>query len=338
MSQRSREHVRRLYEAVGDARSVLVLTHNDPDPDAIASAVALRHLLEGLLGSTPKIAHLGIVGRAENRALVDYLGSPVQPLVTADWEWADAIALVDSQPGAGNNPLGGAATADVVIDHHSWREETASVRFYDVRPELGATSTILAEYLQAAGMEPDQQLATALFYGIKTDTRGLSRGATEADAAAYLALQPNVDSHALADIEQAQVPASYFRSFNAALRAARTYDGILVANIGRMDYPDLAAEVGRFLLRLENARWVICMGVYGETFFISVRHHGEEGGAEQLVKAMVGADGTAGGHGLMAGGQIYLAQRGADEIAGRLTGRALEYLGIPRQLVGEPLL
>jgi nanoRNase/pAp phosphatase (c-di-AMP/oligoRNAs hydrolase) len=182
-----------LFEAMGGADRVLILPHNDPDPDAIASAVALRHLLAEKLGVEGYIVYRGIIGRAENKALVRYLDHPLHRLANSDLRQSVPIALVDTQPGAGNNALPHGSEAAIVLDHHTWREATAKARFADVRPELGATSTILMQYLENAGIEPSPQLATALFYGIKTDTMGLGRGAGPDDVAAYFHLQPRID-------------------------------------------------------------------------------------------------------------------------------------------------
>jgi nanoRNase/pAp phosphatase (c-di-AMP/oligoRNAs hydrolase) len=186
------ERLERLFEAVRGATSVLILPHNDPDPDAIASALALRHLLAEKLGVEGHVVYRGIIGRAENRALVRYLGHPLRRLTGTDLRQSAPIALVDTQPGAGNNALPPRSTAAIVFDHHPWREGTAAATFADVRPNLGATSTILTEYLQAAEIEPAPPLATALFYGVKTDTMGLSRAASPADVAAYFYLQPRL--------------------------------------------------------------------------------------------------------------------------------------------------
>ena len=338
MMQESQNRLDLLFEAVGDADAILILPHNDPDPDAIASAVALRHLLMEALNVESNIAYQGIVGRAENRALLRYLGQPLRPLTDADLAGEAPIALVDTQPGAGNNALPAGSEVTIVIDHHTWREPTARAAYVDVRPEAGATSTILTEYLQAAGLEPEPPLATALFYGIKTDTRGLSRGAGPADTAAYLYLQPRVDTQALAEIEYAQVPASYFKSFDATLRAARVYDGVVVAYVGLMAYPDLAAEMARLLLRLEESRWVVCMGVHQDVLILSVRTQSPTGGAEELVQAIVGDEGTAGGHGPMAGGQVPLKGRDPEQVVHLLRQRALRVLQVPPEVRGERLI
>ena len=182
----SKERLELLRRAVQEASRILIVTHNDPDPDAIASAVALQYLLSEVTGINAQFAYRGIIGRAENRALVRYPDHPLKRLASADVREGIAIALVDTQPSAGNNPLPSRSTATLILDHHPLPEETVGAEFADVRPAIGATSTMLVEYLQAAGTEPPARLATALFYGIKTDTMGLVRGASPADVAAYI--------------------------------------------------------------------------------------------------------------------------------------------------------
>ncbi|HEX6383040.1 MAG TPA: bifunctional oligoribonuclease/PAP phosphatase NrnA [Anaerolineae bacterium] len=332
------EKLNRLLEAVASAHKVLILPHNDPDPDAIASAVALRHLLVQKSGVPVDIAYRGIIGRAENKALARYLGQPLRRLVRTDLQATATVALVDTQPGAGNNPLPASTLATIVLDHHPWREETAAVPFADVRPDTGSTSTILTEYLQASGIEPDAMLATALFYGIKTDTMGLGRGAGPSDAAAYFYLQPRIDTQALFDIERAQVPATYFQSFAATLQAARIYKNVVTAYIGPVSYPDLAAEMADMLLRLEGGQWIICMGLYKDQITLAVRSRSRRGGAGQLAQAMINGYGTAGGHGLMAGGQVPL--NGADpvQIVAQMSRNALQHLNIAPDEPGRPLI
>lgn len=334
----TQEVLEKLYETASGAGRLLILPHNDPDPDAIASAVALGYLLAERLRMESRIAYQGIIGRAENKVLVRYLDHPLEPLIDADLQQCPCLALIDAQPGAGNITLPPGARVAMVIDHHAWRTETATASFADVRPGLGATSTILTQYLQAAGVEPPLSLATALFYGIKIITMGLGRDTSPADAAAYSYLQPRIDVEALAKIEHAQIPADYFRSFDATLRAARMYDGLIIAYIAVLSYPDLAAEMADVLLRLEKAQHVICMGVYQGALILSVRTRSQEHTAGKLVQAIVAGEGSAGGHGTMAGGQIPLGDRCAEQEVLLLSQRALQHLGIPLEGAGEPLI
>ena len=314
-----------LRDALSGRRAVLIVPHTNPDPDAIASAVALRYLLTEHLSISADIGWHGVIGRAENRALVRYLRRPMRRLPTkvpSD----TAILVVDTQPSAGNCPVRASDAVRGVIDHHPQQAGLPPECFHDLRPALGATATILTEYLRAADVAVPAWLATALFYGIKTDTSGLSRGATPADVAAYLFLQPLIDTTALLEIEHAQVPIAYFQQLYAAVRTGKVYRDVVVADLGTMAYPDLAGEVADFLLRLEGVQWSVCMGVHDDVLVLSLRTRRKRGGAGRLVQAVVGKDGTAGGHGMAAGGQIPLRGAPAAEVTATVRQRILQQL------------
>lgn len=331
-----------LFETVRGAESCLVLTHDDPDPDAIASAVALAYLLEQCLGFKTTLAHSGIIGRAENKAMVRLLEIEIHPLNELNPRRYDVIALVDAQAGSGNVTLPRNITPAVLIDHHSdVRSELGGIRFVDIRTSCGATSTILTSYLRAAGVTPDRPIATALFYGIKSDTMGLARAAGDADISAYLYLLPLADSKILAQIEHAQVPLAYFRAFEGALERTFIYSGVVVCSLGAMDWPDLAAEMAEFLLRWEGALWIVCMGIFGDEVVISVRTNDLEGHAGLLVQEVVEGLGAGGGHNLMAGGRVPLDGQSPRDLVRELRGRFLRRLGREEsqgeKLIEEPL-
>jgi nanoRNase/pAp phosphatase (c-di-AMP/oligoRNAs hydrolase) len=324
----SENHLEALAQVVADRTSLLILPHNDPDPDAIAASVGLRYLLKERFGVESWIGYRGHIGRAENKALARYLKNPLRRLQRGDLRSAQKIALVDTQPKAGNNPLPASRTAEIVIDHHVWNDASQTARFVDVRPELGASATILTEYLQQSGMEPPAHIATALFYGIQTDTLSLSRKASPADVAAYFYLQPRIDVNALVQIEQAQVPLTYFRSIDNALHAGRVYDDdLVIAYLGKLSYPDLSAEIADFFMRLKGIQWVLCMGVHGDELMLSVRTRSKTIGAGKLVRDIIQNEGTAGGHGTMAAGHIDL-NNGDDpeQLAVDLRNAMLRYL------------
>jgi nanoRNase/pAp phosphatase (c-di-AMP/oligoRNAs hydrolase) len=352
------EPLEMLLAAVRGHNRLLILPHNDPDPDAIASAVALSYLLVHELNIEAPVGYKGIIGRAENRALIRYLRSatspleggmtpagwsarnyPLRHLAEADLSPGTPIALVDTQPGTGNNPwVPALGPVLVVLDHHPRLETTAVARYSDVRSEIGATSTILFEYLRAADLELSPELATTLFYGLKTDTQGLSRGISPADAAAYFYLQSRIDGEALAEIERAQVPAAYFKSFATTLESTQLYEGVAISYIGPMEYPDLTAEIADLLSRLEKVEWVICIGVFEDHLLLSVRTPNEKGGAGRLARFVVNGQGTAGGHGLMAGGQIPLKGRNPAQLAQELTRRVLQYFSLNPDMAGYSLV
>jgi nanoRNase/pAp phosphatase (c-di-AMP/oligoRNAs hydrolase) len=335
-----------LARSLEGVQRLLILPHNDPDPDAMASAVALRTLLETpwpafgdrhiALGVEATIVYRGIIGRAENKALVRYMDRPLRRLLAADLRQEVPVALVDTQPGTGNNALPPDRAPLIVFDHHPLRPGTAAATFAEVRPDVGATSTILASYLLAAGIEPDKTLATALYYGIKSDTLSLVREAGAEDIAVYQRLQTIADAEALAEIENAQVPSDYFKRLDTALHTARVYDGVVLAYVGQMPRPDLAAELADLLLRLQGSRWAVCMGVYKDELIVSVRARSTQGGAGRLVQSIIGEDGTAGGHGTMAAGHLPLRSRDPEELSRHLSGQVLLTLGLHNE--GKPLL
>jgi nanoRNase/pAp phosphatase (c-di-AMP/oligoRNAs hydrolase) len=334
-----KERLDRLLSALPGGEPILILPHNDPDPDAIAGVLGLNLLLTEA-GRECELGYGGIVGRAENRALVRFLGQPIHRLAVSDIRRAKSIALVDTQPAAGNNLISEAEFSRVqaVLDHHPLIEGSEKFAFADIRPEVGASSTMITEYLRAAGLELPAALATALFYGIETDTMGLGRGAGPADTDAYFYLHPQIDAEALAEIHRAQLPAAYFQSLRTALDNARLYDSLAVSYVGDMTYPDLAAEIADLLLRLEGVRWVLSIGIYKDTLILAARSRTGRSGSGRLVRAIVGGRGTAGGHGTMAGGQIALEGQPPEKLAADLTQRALEHLKIREDTQGRPLL
>lgn len=323
-----------------DCSEILILLHDDPDPDAVASGVALQFLLQESLGIEGRIAYRGVIGRAENRALVDFLEPELQQLpdeTTPQRREGQAMALLDTQPGSGNSPLPADFEVEIVIDHHSDREDGAGcVR--DVRPWIGASSTMLTQYLQAADVKPSTRVATALFYGIKTDTKALSRDTSAADVSAYFYLLECLDVDALVEIENAQVPADYFKSLNRAMQNARLYDSVVLSYLGRSDYPDLTAEVADMLLRLEGVRWVVCLGAYEENLYVSVRARSDEADAEALAQHIIGGRGSAGGRNTLAGGQMPLQGQDPEQLAVDIRARVLAYLDVPEDTEARPLV
>ena len=289
--------------AKGSTRALILLQDN-PDPDAIASAAALRLLLKESSKIDVVIAHSGVVGRAENRSMLRYLGCTLRQAADTPFDKFDLIAMVDSQPGFGNNPIDDPAQADIVIDHHERSGRMTGVALADVRPRYGATSTILAEYLEAAGIDPPVPVATALLYGIQSDTQDFGRAASEADIAAFTRLYPKANKRLLSRIENEQEPREYFTAVSRALRDARTCGPVAVCWLGRMLNPDMTGEIADLLLRLDEADWALCQGLYKGTLYLSLRSDLRDAGTDKVIRAIIGGLGAGGGHEMIAGGQI----------------------------------
>ncbi|HBY93264.1 MAG TPA: hypothetical protein DEP84_04735, partial [Chloroflexi bacterium] len=294
--------LRALLDAVAGRHHVLVMTHNDPDPDALASVFGLATLLRRQ-GHAVTQAYGGFLGRGENRAMVRVLRlrfRTVDQLAPADF---DAVALVDTQPGAGNHSLPATIEPNIVLDHHS-RLRTGAAGYQDVRPSYGACSTIVGQYLQVADLAWDARLATALFYGIKTDTLGLSRATHEADAALYLALHQSVNQRWLGQIEQAPLSWFYYQALQRALIRALVYGPVVFSHVGEVHRADIVAELADLLVRAEGVEWSVVMGEFREQLIISMRTHDETLNAGTVMREVVGTRGSAGGHGHMAAGRL----------------------------------
>ncbi|MDH3403209.1 MAG: DHH family phosphoesterase, partial [Acidobacteriota bacterium] len=200
----------------------LVLTHDNPDPDALAAAAALTMLLRKAFDRRVTIAYGGIIGRAENRQMVRTLGLTPSPLRHLAWKDYKRFALVDCQPGTGNNQFPDHLGPDLVFDHHPIRRATRDAAFSDVRSDYGATATILAEYLGATGIAISRPIATALLYAISTETQDFLREFSNADRQIYDTLRPLSDLRSLAKIQSPPLSLAYFHTLRRAVEAMET--------------------------------------------------------------------------------------------------------------------
>lgn len=283
---------------------ILIVVHDNPDPDSLASAMALRHLFAVRLNREATIAFSGMIGRSENLAMAKLLEIPLTPFPIIDLRCYQVICLLDTQPGTGNNSLPPEFRVDLVIDHHPMRELSALSRWVDIRPEYGTTATILYEYLKAQGVSVGTKLATALFYAIKSETQDLGREARNPDREAYLSLFPTTNKVLLNAITRPTLPREYFIALHQALENSRLYGEILVASLKGVQFPEVVAELADLLLRVEGVRTVLCMGHYNEEMILSIRTDDEEVNAGELIRSLVFGYGSAGGHGMMAGGKL----------------------------------
>lgn len=304
--ERTREKLEKLKTLWSNYKSLLIVMQDNPDPDAIGAASALRELANKTAGISCKLSYGGTIGRAENRELVHYLGFNFYPFGRVDYSGFDLIALVDTQPATGNNPLPADVLPDIVIDHHPFRKATSSASFTDIRKNYGSTSTILWEYLSAAKISPETPTATALLYGIRSDTQDLGRESTRADIDAMEALYPLANKRMLGQIQHGRVPLSYYQLLTRALANTIVYEHCSICNITDVNNPDMIGEVADLLLRYEKVDWVLCYGCYNNQLLISLRTQDKQLSACDVIHKIVWRIGTGGGHATMAGGQIPL--------------------------------
>lgn len=283
----------------------LVVTHDNPDPDSLASAFGLKKLFETTLGRETVIGYGGMIGRAENRALVTACQIPTVPLEDLDFGDFRTVVLVDSQPETGNNSIPERARIDLVIDHHPLRPQTPALsRWVDVRSDFGASATIVAKYLMVRNVPIDAALATAFFYAIKSETQDLGVQANAVDREVYQHLLALMDPSALFAITHPKLSPEYFRILSDLVSQTELYETAAISYIGPISSPDYVAEMADQLMRLEGVEWALVMGAHDTDFVLSLRTSNRSGGAGQMIQRMVRGLGLAGGHGMMAGGRI----------------------------------
>ena len=285
------------------AESILILLLDDPDPDAIASGLALRQVL-GRNKQTAPIGSFGRVTRPENIAMVKLLEIEIEKLTASDLKRFDRIALVDLQPPHLSRPP---QEIDLVIDHHPEQFTYKSV-IKDIRPSYGATSTILLEYLLCAGSSVGTRLATAMLYGIKSDTFLLAREVNEWDVEAFSYLYPLANQNLMRRIERPELPPAALDALSTALKNRRVIDKVAFVHLGRVERDDLIPQVADFSLSFEGIEWAFVSGIYDANYIISVRNVGYVRAAGRVLKDAFGEVGSAGGHASMAKAIIPLSR------------------------------
>ncbi len=321
----------RLLQVARGKKRALILTHDNPDPDSLAAAVTLAHVLERKAGLQAQVGYGGIIGRAENIAFVKVLRLPVLHVSHLDFDEYDLFGLVDTQPKVGNHSLPARLTAHIVVDHHPLRDESLLSPFADVGGDYGATSTMLVEYLRAARLEPSVEVATGLFYGIKADTRDLGRETTQTDIDSYLWLFPRCDKQLLGQIEHPDLPARYFQLHHTAIERAKVYGTAIVTDLEEVYSPDMVAEVAERMMFLEGMKWSLAYGTYRNQLFVSLRVKDRRMNAGRLIREICeDFGGSSGGHGSMAGARLPLSGRANQRKAlkRQLVARFLEAFGV----------
>jgi nanoRNase/pAp phosphatase (c-di-AMP/oligoRNAs hydrolase) len=288
----NRHRLRRLRKACDGAKDLHIIIYANPDPDALASAFALKKILE-TKKRTVKIGYTGAVGRPENASMIRRLEIPASPVSEEEAAKSDVIAIVDSQPHFFtdfNLPR-----CDIVIDHHPLHDGI-QVGFTDIRTDYQSTSSIMTEYLRTAGFHLTKNLASALFYGIKTDTRHFMGDISPGDIEAVKWLRRKADRYIVKQIEFSQFSQEGLDYFSIALVRRRFSNGVMFSHLGPVPFFDVCVQVADFFVRVENVSWALVSGVVGNALIVVFRNDGIKKDAGYLARAAFNSIGSAGGH------------------------------------------
>jgi nanoRNase/pAp phosphatase (c-di-AMP/oligoRNAs hydrolase) len=298
------KRVHALRAFIEDAETVPILLHNDPDPDALASALALRVLLRRQPQDMPVLT-LDVMTRPENRRMADLLELQVTQVTLEEVCAFDRIICTDMQPRVFKD---GPRPRLAVVDHHP-PEKGYVAEYIDIRPTYGATATILGEYLRADDERRiSPRLAAGMVYGIKTDTDALTRGVSGADVAIYSFLLDCADSELLRLMERPSYAEKTARAYGDALAGMLIKDDLAVAYLGEVSVEEahILADVADFCLAIEEPVWAAAAAIVEGRLVITVRHLGAEPGAGALARLLADGHGTGGGHVTMARAVLHL--------------------------------
>ncbi len=291
----TRARVQQYQRYFSDADRVLIILHHDPDPDALASGLALRNVLRRTK-TTAIIGAMEGVTRPENLRMVNLLDLHVEPITPASLKEFDRIAMVDVQPHYFGDLID---RVDLVIDHHPEQPGYTAV-FKDIRPEYGSTSTILTEHLRAVDVNISERTATAMLYAIKSDTLFFNRQTNRVDLEAFSYLYPLADAQMIRKMEGAEVTRERLEYVIKAYQNGTLFDQVFCAFLGQLSREDFIPYVADFFLQLEDVRWTIIGGIVHDSFVISVRNLGYSKNAGEFVRRYFADIGSAGGHRAMA--------------------------------------
>src|SRR6478752_3358706 len=291
----TKARVQQYQRYFSDADRVLIMLHNDPDPDAMASGLALRNVLRRTK-TTAIIGAIQGVTRPENLRMINLLDIHVEAITHESLKEYDRVAMVDVQP----HYFGGLIDrVDLVIDHHPEQPGYTAV-FKDIRQDYGSTSTILTEHLRAVDVNISERTATAMLYAIKSDTLFFNRQTNRVDLEAFSYLYPLADAALIRKMEGAEITLERLDYVLKAHRGGILVDQVFAAFLGPMPREDFIPYVADFFLQVEDVKWTVVAGIVNDSLVISVRNLGYSKNAGEFVRRVFSDIGSAGGHRAMA--------------------------------------
>ena len=289
MTVSNTEKLKRFFERFSNEDHVLILIN--ADPDAIASAMAVKRLLwRKVAGVT--ITHINIIKRPDNIKMVQLLGVNLVPIKDIVKECFTRFVLVDSQPN--HSEIFSNFPIDVIIDHHP--ETNAQARYIDIRSKYGATASIMTEYLRAAKIKPSTKLAAGLFYAIKTDTNNFVRQTLIEDIRAFQFLYRHANLNIINKIERSEMRLDFLKYFKTALDDMRIRKGRAFVHLGQVINPDVCVLLADFFIKISSVDWSIVSGLYDQNLIVILRNDGLRKDAGRVAQKSFAAMGSAGGH------------------------------------------
>lgn len=329
---RHRPRFRRLLKVLAGKKNILITTHLHPDPDALASSMALTVLLKRQLPQAEiQFSVKGKVLGGLNEAFVRLANLKLSPWPGDALDQFDAILLLDAQPMFAASPLPATVTPIGVIDHHRTRGRKPSCPFCDIRTDVGATTSIIFSYFMEAEVPITRDMAAVMLYAIESDLAGAAGTPGELDNIALSSLTLMADTRKLYQMRYVDLPQSYYTAYSEALASAVYYDNAIVAHLGEIDSTEKPAILADFLLRFDQVQWALVTAIYDDKLVMSLRTSSSKLSAADVIRRLLRNLGEGGGHRTKAGGFLPLETTSPTEIDRKRTvlrTRFLRALGI----------
>jgi nanoRNase/pAp phosphatase (c-di-AMP/oligoRNAs hydrolase) len=297
-----------LHDLLVESEAITIVCHNNPDPDCLASAIALGRIAAAAGIDERRILYSGNISHQQNRAFVNLLEVDLQPFdadAIRDRPAGSLLAFVDHSVPGENNEVPQEVPVDVVVDHHPVDEEIAA-RFVDHREEVGATATILTEYVLELDVALDTRLATALLFAIRRETLGFLRGVTHAEYAAAGELHDHADRDLLRRLSTPSVSGATVDAIADAIENRSVRGSVLISHVGRTSERDAIPQAADYLATLEGVETAVVFGIVSNAIQLSARSSDSRVHVGETLRGAFGDVGSAGGHREMAGGEIPL--------------------------------
>ncbi|MFC6717212.1 bifunctional oligoribonuclease/PAP phosphatase NrnA [Natrialbaceae archaeon GCM10025810] len=324
-----------LATALEDVASLAIVCHDNPDPDCLASALALETIADDRGVGDVAITYGGEISHQQNRAFVNVLEIDVEPLEDVSLDAYESIGFVDhSRPGA-NTEIPAAVEPDIVVDHHPG--ETVDADFTDVRPSYGATATLFVEYLDDLEVPLTTRLASALLFALHRERLDFVREPTKREYEAALVVYPKADLEALERLYGSAFSPATIDAIGRAIASREQRGSSLVASVGRTVETDALPQAADYLLNVEGVNTVLSYGIVNGSIRMSGRSIDPRIHMGETLRDAFGDLGAVGGHHDMAGGRIELglfADEADDDeellefVSARLSRRFFEVLNL----------
>jgi nanoRNase/pAp phosphatase (c-di-AMP/oligoRNAs hydrolase) len=286
----AKERLQEFYRLFEKEDEVLIVIN--ADPDALAGAWAVKRLLRYRVRNVA-IGYPNEIRRLSNLAMLELLRMPAERLTNLKVKEYNKKVLIDSQPF--HHPSFENLKFDAVIDHHpvttGWEAP-----FIDIRPDYGASASMVIEYLRAAAIKPSVALATALFYAIKVDTHNFEKRANLSDAIQFRYLFKLANQNLVRKIELSEMRLSELNYFRTTLAEMKVSNNRVYAHVGRVRNPDILVMIADFLNKVHRIAWVFVSGIHGDRLVVIFRCDGYKKNAGQLAEKIFAGAGPAGGH------------------------------------------